>query len=422
MKKSSESRVIRKTPDLDPEKRRTLGDAAMTGSEAARLGDFAPLRVAMVSSVHRWNDTRIFVKEAISLAQAGYHVVLVGVANERESFKRDGLQVHTLRRRRRSLRWINWLAILRIVIAERAVVVHAHDPELFPLVVFLKLTGRKAVCDVHEDFAQQVLNKEWIPTLLRGVLSKAIRWTDHWLPRVADAVILAEDSYKRNFPPRPNVMVVRNFPLLPDRVKLDYRTNVLRLIYVGDVRMVRGIDEYVRITDALARKGVPVELNVVGSFADPEEEKQIKALVQQLGLQDKVVLLGRRAPEELPALVSQCDVGLALLHPIGNYRESYPTKMFEYMAGGLPVVASRFALWESVLVGNNCGRVVDPLNVAEASEVLFEYWNSLELRELHGRNGRAAVEERYHWDLELPQLLGPYRAWARTGEPLAGRG
>lgn len=394
----------------------------MTESTESRFGSSPPLRVAMVSSVHRWNDTRIFVKEAASLARAGYHVVLVGVANKRETFKRDGLLVHTLRRRRRSLRWINWLSILHIVIAERAAVVHAHDPELFPLVILLKLSGRKAVCDVHEDFAQQVLNKEWIPSLLRGVLSKMIRWTDRWLPRAADAVILAEDSYRQNFPPRPNVRVVRNFPLLPDRFKLDYRTNVLRLIYVGDVRMVRGIGEYVRITHALVQMGVDVELNIVGSFADPEEEKQIKTLVQQLSLEDKVNLLGRRAPEELPALVSQCDIGLALLHPIGNYRESYPTKMFEYMAGGLPVVASRFALWESVLVGNNCGRVVDPLNVTEASEVLFEYWNSPELRELHGRNGRAAVVERYHWNLELPRLLEPYDAWARTGNPLVGPG
>src|SRR6266853_523953 len=240
MKKSSGSRVTGNTADLDPVQRRE--PAAPTGSAAPAPGDFPPLRVAMVSSVHRWNDTRIFV--------------MVGVANKRETFERDGLKVHTLRRRRRSLRWLNWLSILRIVVAERATVVHAHDPELFPLVIFLRLFGRKAVCDVHEDFAEQVLNKEWIPAPLRGVVSKVIRLTDRWLPRVADAVILAEDSYQRNFPLRPNVRVVRNFPLLPDTFKLDYRTSVLRLIYVGDVRMVRGIGEYVRIADALAKKGV----------------------------------------------------------------------------------------------------------------------------------------------------------------------
>lgn len=107
-------------------------------------------------------------------------------------------------------------------------------------------------------------------------------------------------------------------------------------------------------------------------------------------------------------MLEDCDVGLALLHPIGNYRESYPTKMFEYMAAGLPVVASRFALWESVLVPNDCGRVVDPLNLDEATEAVFEYWSSVELRERHGRNGRRAVLERYHWELERPRLIALY--------------
>src|SRR5207247_4214560 len=184
-------------------------------------------------------------------------------------------------------------------------------------------------------------------------------------------------------------------------------------IYVGDVTNVRGIREYIVITDRLSRRGIPVELWVVGSFADSDEEKQISLLVQRLGLEKKVRFLGRRPPEDIPALVEACDVGLALLHPIGNYRESYPTKMFEYMAAGLPVVASRFALWESVLVGNDCGRVVDPLNVGDATRAVLEYWVSPELRERHGRNGRLAAAERYHWGLEVPKLIAVYAALSR---------
>jgi glycosyltransferase involved in cell wall biosynthesis len=186
------------------------------------------------------------------------------------------------------------------------------------------------------------------------------------------------------------------------------------MIYVGDVRGVRGIREYVGITDGLARRGVPVELTIVGSFADPREEQQTVDLVKNLGLSDRVVFLGRRPPEEVPALVERCDVGLTLLHPIGNYRNSYPTKMFEYMAAGLPVIASRFPLWTNVLAGNDCGRVVDPLNVEEATAVALDYWRSPELRERHGRNGRAAVEARYHWGAEVTQLIAVYAALRRT--------
>lgn len=196
-------------------------------------------RVAVVSSVHRWNDTRIYIKQAASLVQAGYDVVLTAVGAQRSEFESLGMRVHTLPRRRRALRWINWLSILRLIIVERAAIVHAHDPELFPLVLLLRLVGRKAICDVHEDVSQQVLHKEWVPAFLRGGLSKIITIGQRWLPSLADAVILAEDSYQRSFPAGANVSVIRNFPLLPPGFKQDYRCTVLRMIYVGDVRRLR---------------------------------------------------------------------------------------------------------------------------------------------------------------------------------------
>lgn len=366
------------------------------------------MRVAVISSVHRWNDTRIFVKQATSLAARGYDVLLAAVGDQPAPFQSAGVTVVPLPRRKRTARWITWFSILRIVLSERTDIVHAHDPELFPLVLLLKLAGMKAVCDVHEDVAAQVLYKEWIPRVFRAPLSAMLRLAQKSLPRLADAVILAEDSYLHNFPQANNVAVVRNFPILPGHWKEDYGAVTFRLVYVGDVRRVRGIEEYIAITKRLVELGVPVELRIIGSFADRCEEAEILATVQHLEIENEVRFLGRRPPEEIPTLLSDCDVGLALLHPIGNYRESYPTKMFEYLAAGLPVVASNFSLWERVLVPNDCGRVVDPLNVEEAAALLMEYWKSPELREHHGRNGRKAILAHYHWGLESSRLIAVY--------------
>ncbi|MBS0394336.1 MAG: glycosyltransferase [Proteobacteria bacterium] len=288
-------------------------------------------------------------------------------------------------------------------------VVHGHDPELFPMLALMRLFGVHAICDVHEDVAEQVLHKEWLPRWLRPLLRSLIRGSQRVLPRLASGVVLAEDSYVRNFPERDNVIVVRNFPLLPAKFKSDYGTERLRLVYVGDVRIVRGVETYVRLTAQLRAAGVPVQLRVIGSFAAPDEQRRVTQLSQQLGVDDAVEWLGRRRPEELPELLANADIGVALLHPIANYRESYPTKMFEYMAAGLPVLASNFPLWESVLSGNDCGSVVDPLNLPAAVARLVDYWRSPELRARHGRNGRRAVEQRYQWDVEAQRLLALYR-------------
>ncbi len=366
------------------------------------------LTVAVISSVHRWNDTRIFVKQAATLAGAGFDVVLMAPCDHSVPFETSGVRVVPLRRRSRASRWLTWLAIVRLVLVHRPSVVHAHDPELIPIALLLRLVGCKVVCDVHENLAEQVLYKEWIPGRLRRPLSRVLKSVQWLLPTLFDAVVLAEDSYVRDFPAKPNVFVVRNFPVVPVEHKLEYQTEVLRLVYVGDVRKVRGISEYVEITARLHNQGVPVLLRVIGSFADRAEEQQIAERLRRLGLTHRVEFLGRRPPEEIPALLADCDVGLALLHPIGNYRDSYPTKMFEYMAAGLPVVASRFALWEEVLVGNDCGRVVDPVNVNEGAAAAGDYWASRELRECHGRHGRGAVLERYSWDAEAARLLRIY--------------
>jgi glycosyltransferase involved in cell wall biosynthesis len=380
-------------------------------SAGVRLQEQGKLRkVVIASSVHRWNDTRIYARQAASLAAHGYDVALIAVSESSTPFEASGLRVLPLPRLRRHVRWINWFSILWRVLSERASIVHVHDPELFPLAILLRLIGKKTICDVHEDIAQQVLSKEWIPKVLRGAISRSLEILQQSLPRLVDAVILAEDSYRKNFPAAPNVHVIHNFPLLSERCERRNAAGVLRLIYVGDVRIVRGIREYVTIADRLAKSGVPVELWVVGSFADPKEEREIRRLIEVLGLQQRVRLLGRRPPEEINGLVRQCDIGLALLHPIGNYRESYPTKMFEYMDAGVPVVASRFSLWEAVLAGNECGRVVDPLDVEEAVAAIMQYWRSPELRRRHGENGRAAAIRQYNWGIDLPDFLSVYSA------------
>ena len=101
------------------------------------------------------------------------------------------------------------------------------------------------------------------------------------------------------FPARPNVRLVRNFPFLPEVYRQQYETEVLRLVYVGDVRIVRGIRNYVEMVQALRQRGLAVELRVVGSFAAPAEEAAITALIASLGVGDAVRLRAAHHSERI---------------------------------------------------------------------------------------------------------------------------
>jgi hypothetical protein len=83
--------------------------------------------------------------------------------------------------------------------------------------------------------------------------------------------------------------------------------------------------------------------------------------------------------------------------------------MFEYMAAGLPVIASDFPLWREIVDGAGCGLLVDPMDpraIAEAMQWIIDHPE--EAAEM-GRRGRAAVEHTYNWEAESTKLVELYR-------------
>jgi len=83
-------------------------------------------------------------------------------------------------------------------------------------------------------------------------------------------------------------------------------------------------------------------------------------------------------------------------------------KMFEYMAAGLPVIASDFPLWRRIVDGAGCGLLVDPLDSAAIARAMQWILDHPEEAEAMGRRGGAAVESNYDWAGEAKKLIGLY--------------
>ena len=97
--------------------------------------------------------------------------------------------------------------------------------------------------------------------------------------------------------------------------------------------------------------------------------------------------------------LAKCMVGLALLLPEPNFTKSLPTKMFEYMALGLPVLVSNFPLWEAVVSKHNAGAAVDPFDTDSACNVLRRFLTDHSLFAALSRNARQAAQQ-YSWETE----------------------
>jgi glycosyltransferase involved in cell wall biosynthesis len=100
--------------------------------------------------------------------------------------------------------------------------------------------------------------------------------------------------------------------------------------------------------------------------------------------------------------------GLAIFPPSPHYVNKELTKFFEYMAAGIPIIASNFPVWKNLIEGNECGICVDPLNPQEIANAIQYLIEHPDMTRQMGEKGRKAVLEKYNWETESKKLLQLY--------------
>jgi len=364
-----------------------------------------------MTSVHVPFDTRIFHKECRALAEAGHEVHLVARAECDEVV--DGVHIHAVRKFPGKLSRIlsSPGEVKRTALALDCEIYHFHDPELLPAGIEFVRRGKSVVYDAHEDYPDYFRRRRDYPALVRLPASIMIGALERYSARVFDAVVTPTPVIEERFRQLgARTVLVRNYPFSADLVMDDsldtVRTN--ELVYVGALTFDRGVAEMVG-TAALAAETVDVRLRMAGDFACPEDEAAMRNL-PGFAVAD---YLGRTTREETNALYAQAAIGLILFHPLSHYMNGYPTKLFEYMAAGLPVIASDFPLWRPIFEETGCGVLVDSSNIRAVADAVVALLNDPDKAREMGRRGREAVAARYNWEREKPALLSLYESFGR---------
>ncbi len=369
------------------------------------------VRITVLTTVHVPGDTRIFHKQVASLADAGYEVHYC--APEAGSLDpRDGIVLHDLgpRVQTPSARLARLRKAAGLVRNLAPTVVHIHDPELLPAMA-LSGAGRRAalVYDIHENIRQQLRIKPWIPSPLRPFVA----WMYGLIERIClssvRAVVLAEDSYADDYVGC-DATVVRNYPVL-DRIANEPRTAPMnaRICYVGGVSVERGALEIIDAFRIAARSRDDLDLVLAGPITAPLTAEVLLDRLGDPALAARVRIPGRVPLDEAYALMAGSAVGVAPLRPVGNYVGSLPTKMFEYMSCGLPVVVSDFPLWRSIVDDAACGRCCSGGSAESLAEGILSVLEDPERYARMSDSGLAAVRDRYNWTHEAAKLLDLYR-------------
>lgn len=384
--------------DGGPNQAADLDGAARTGCIVTRICHF--------SSVHHGLDIRIYRKQCLSLARAGFdtHLVISASEDDIAEAATQGITVHPLTPERQRLRRVlfqSWRCY-RIAKALDADVYHFHDPELIPYGLLLNLQGKKVIIDLHEDLCADIQSKQWIPSVLRHAIGAAARQLEHVGARRFSAVVAATPFIGALFEgSAARLAVIHNYPLVDELAAVPEPRQPLRdsVCYVGGIDDIRGIRETVRALEI-----VRCNLLLAGRFSSTALRTEVAAYpgwqhVEECGF------VGR---DQIAQILSRSFCGLVTLHPEPNYVNALPIKLFEYMSAGVPVIASDFPMWRDIVEDAHCGLCVDPHSPAEIANAINYLRENPALAREMGNNGRRAVETKYRWDREAAKLVSLY--------------
>ena len=281
-------------------------------------------KVCHVTSAHNRYDVRIFMKECVSLAQNGYDVTLI-VNDDKDDEVVQGVKIVStkFKANNRIDRFINSKNKMYNKAFEiYADIYHLHDPDLLPLGNKLKKKSKKIIFDSHEDVPQQIKDKQWIPTIFRGLVSKLYEIYEKTSVKKFDASIsVTPHVVERLLKVNSNTVMITNYPIIDAKDDMK-REPELAICFAGGIssqwchdKILMAIEEIDNIKYILAGNGT----------------QEYMDLLKSLTAWNKVDYKGKIPHSEVKKIYSKSIAGIALNYSNQAKEEGTlgNTKLFE---------------------------------------------------------------------------------------------
>ena len=364
------------------------------------------MKVCHIISAFDRHDTRIFWKQCKSLVEDGYDVTLL-VNDQKNSEILENIKIISNENKYNSR--IRRILFSRKATLKKALIIDAdiyqiHDPEFIPVGLKLKSRGKKVIYDSHEDFPRQILEKHWIPYVLRRLVSYTAEIYMNYALKKFNSVItvtphIAQSLAKANN----NVKIVTNYPIIKNSFpKVELESYIER----GNVLCYAGTVYYSSLQENIleAIKNLSIQYLMVGNIDD-----KYKRMLMEHASWRKVNFVNQVPQIELFKLYNNSSIGNAVFDysPNLGYRIGSlgVNKIFEYMYHGLPIICTDFVLWKEIVQKYNCGICVNPQYVNEIKQGIDYLIQNKDLAFEMGQNGQRAIRLEYNWDSQKEVYL-----------------
>lgn len=368
-------------------------------------------KICIITTVHTPRDTRIFYREAISLAKK-YKVVIV--APSEKDFEEQGIKFIGLGTiNGRFQRFGKSILAFRYSLKTKADAYHFHDPELIFVGLALRLiTRRLVIYDIHENNPEFILDKEWIPTpILRKIVSLGVNFIENWAAIFLSGVIVVNEGLQNRFQKyNKHIQVIKNFPGREfgrrfSKVEFSKRRRIA--LYIGGIEKERGVLEILRFVKRFPN--YYLKFLFIGLVKGSRLREEIDSFIRKENIsKDKFEIVPQISHKNIPEYLNDAFVGLIPFLKTRNNFLGIPQKTFEYMAYGLPIVASDFLYLGKYIKDSKSGILIkNPAKVDEYKRA-FDWLNDRNLWTELSVNSRRAFEQKYNWESEEKKLLDFY--------------
>lgn len=363
-------------------------------------------KICHITTVHNSDDIRIFRKECVFLArEPDFDIYLIAPGESRKELGVNvvGIGERPNSRLRRAISFSK--KAYKKALMLNCDLYHFHDPELLNVGIKLKKAGKYVVFDSHEDTGKQIERKTYIPNIIRSTVANTYRKLQDKTVKAIDGVVFPTlvDGKTPFDKTAKRLAIVDNLPILEEFKGVTLSENPLYdICCTGSLTYDRGIMELLEVASQTHST-----VCLAGRFSPSDFQDE---LVKKGLLGENVDFRGYCGRDEIVDILCNSSIMVSNIHKVGQYNhiDNLPTKVYEAMAIGLPVILSNFPYSVELNEKLNFAITINPEDADQLTEAVQYLKNNPKERERLAKNGRRYIEEKCNWEREVKKIINMY--------------
>jgi glycosyltransferase involved in cell wall biosynthesis len=353
-------------------------------------------RIVIASVLKPVDDTRLSEKLAATLVAAGHDVWLLGRSAGKPPA--DGIHRWALppfERLSFGRWWARWQILRKCVeVKPELLIVSTHELLIVGIANRI-LFGTRLVYDIQENYYRNIIWTTAFPRLLRWPLAGWVRLKEKLTAPFFHRFLLAEEGYQQELTfTRGRAVVLPNKCVLPPGFQRAPDSKKPILLFSGTLARSTGVMQAIALAQRLHAADAAVELRLVGHCASPREWDEIETAIGDASF---ISVTGGRVlvpHAQVLEAIRTAHAGIVYYPPSPHIENRIPTKLYEYLAAGLPILLQRQPVWQALANRVNGALVVD-FDQIDGPALLRQ------LREQTFSTGDASA---FTWAQEAPKL------------------